>query len=228
MKQIGTLNEKSIHSTLKKYYEEDESKHEININGYIADILNNGVITEIQTRDFSRLKSKLKAYIPEYKVRIVYPVNIVKYINWVDTVTQEVLERRKSPSRVSKQDIFKELYKIREFLREDKITFTVVLLQTEEYKYLDGYGKNNKSHATKIDKIPTSIIDEINFSIVGGYEQFIPNTLKDKFNSKDFSKEAHCNIEIARITLLILTELGVVKRVGKENRSYTYEINIVK
>lgn len=224
MKTIGTLNEKSIHSTLKLYYEPDVSKHEISVNGYIADILNNGLITEIQTRDFARLREKLQAYLPEYKVRIVYPINIVKYINWVSVDTHEVLERRKSPSRVSRQEIFKELYKIRESLHSGNLSFTVVLLQTEEYKYLDGYGKNNKNRATKIDKIPTSIIEEINFSISSGYEQFLPANLSDRFNSSEFSKKAKCGIDIARTTLLILTELGIVERIGKENKSYIYKI----
>lgn len=226
MKQIGTLNEKSIHSMLKSYFEEDSSKHEISINGYIADIFNNGIITEIQTKDFARLRNKLDAYTPDYKVRVVYPVNLVKYINWVDPNTQEVLERRKSPCRTSSQDIFKELYKIREYLTNSDITFTVVLLQTEEYKYLDGYGKNNKNHATKIDKIPTSIIDEINFNIDGGYEKFIPYTLNTEFTSTDFSKAAHCNIDIARTTLLILYDLNIIDRVGKEGRKYLYKLNI--
>lgn len=224
MKSIGTLNEKSIHAALKNYIEPDETKHEIRINGYIADIFNNGEIIEIQSKDFSKLRNKLSSYIPQYKVRIVYPINIVKYINWVDPITHDVLERRKSPSRTSKQDMFSELYKIREYLSNDNLSFTAMLLETEEYKYLDGYGKNNKNNATKIDKIPTSIIDEINFNVDGGYGQFIQSSLKSEFTANEFAKEAHCKLETARTTLLILNELGYVTRIGRKGRRYLYNI----
>lgn len=223
---IGTISEKSIHRVLKDYLDNDISKHEVSIGGYIADICSDNTITEIQTRGFDKLRGKLTKYSElGYKTRIVYPVNIIKYINWIDPVTHEVLERRKSPIRSSISDVFNELYKIREYLRNDKLSFLVIALETEEYKYLDGYGPNGKNHATKIDKIPTSIIQEIEFSIIGGYEQFLPSTLPSEFNSKDYAKQAHCSIKTARTTLLILTELGIITRLGRKNRKYIYKIN---
>lgn len=223
---IGTISEKSIHRVLKNYLENDTSKHEVSIGGYIADICNGNTITEIQTRGFDKLRGKIAKYSElGYSIRIVYPVNLIKYINWIDPITHEVVERRKSPIRVSISDIFNELYKIREYLKDDKISFLVIALETEEYKYLDGYGPNRKNHATKIDKIPASVLQKIEFSINGGYEQFLPNTLNIEFDSQDYAKQAHCNIKTARTTLLILTELGIIARLGKKNRRYIYKIN---
>ena len=46
---IGTISEKSIHRVLKDYLDNDVSKHEVSIGGYIADICSNNTITEIQT-----------------------------------------------------------------------------------------------------------------------------------------------------------------------------------
>ena len=222
---IGTLNEKSTHAILKKHLCSDESKHEIGVNGYIADILDSetNTITEIQTQDFSKLRGKIGSYTPEYKLNIVYPVNSIKYINWVDPDSGEVVERRKSPSRDNKYKIFKELYKIRQHLTNKQISFSIILLETEEYKYLDGYGRNNKNKATKIDKVPIKILETITFSINSGYDDFIPDALLNKsFTSKDFSKEGKCSIEIAQTTLLILTDLGIVNRIGKSGRSILY------
>lgn len=219
---IGTLNEKSIHSMLKDYYESDKTKQEVPIGGYVADIVNSSGIIEIQSRGFDKLREKLKYYTINNNVKVVYPVSILKYINWVDPITREVVERRKSPGKLSVIDVFEELYKIRELLTNANITFTVVLLETEEYKLLDGHGINNKNKATKVDKVPTNIIEEISFSIISGYEKFVPRTLKRGFTSDDYAKAARCKIKTARTALLILTELGYVTRTGKEGRKYLY------
>lgn len=223
MNEIGTLSEKSIHSYLKDYFEQDKNKHEIKILGYVADISNQSGIIEIQSKDFSKLRRKLDTYLVNgIKTRIVYPVSLVKYINWVDPVTHKILERRKSPSKSSIYDIFIELYRIRDRLRNPLLAFTVVTLETEEYKYLDGYGPNGKNHATKIDKIPAKVMELYNFSVNGGFEIFIPDTLPNGFTSSDFRKNAHCSLKAAQNTLLILSDLGICKRVGRDKRGYIY------
>lgn len=61
---INTFNESSMHKTLKKMYSlEEGSNTEVNLNGYIYDIVtkNNSVI-EIQTRNLSKLLPKNKRY----------------------------------------------------------------------------------------------------------------------------------------------------------------------
>ena len=65
---IGTLNEKTIHTVLKHYYEPDVSHHEIKVGRYYADIYNENGIIEIQTRQFNRLRLKLNEFLNEYRV----------------------------------------------------------------------------------------------------------------------------------------------------------------
>lgn len=222
---IGTLNEKSIHRVLKKYLEDDESKHEIRVCGYVADIVTGDKIIEIQTRQFNKLRDKLLAYIDaNYKVEIVYPVIVLKYINWVDPVSNEVAERRKSSLHGSILDIFVELYRIKEFTGYDNIDFKVITLESDEYKYLDGYGANNKNHATKIDKIPTSIISIFSIKELICTKSLLPFTVNDEFTSADLAKKAKCKIKTARLTLNILGYMGAVARVGKKGNNIVYKI----
>ncbi len=60
---IGTLGEKSVHAVLKAAYEPHPENHEIPIGGYIADIVGEGGVIEIQTRALWRLKEKLAAFL---------------------------------------------------------------------------------------------------------------------------------------------------------------------
>lgn len=225
--KIGTLSEKSIHSQIKELLQPDKTKQEVNIGNYIADIVDGKDIIEIQTRDFSKLRNKISTYIDlGYNVRIVYPVCTEKYINWLDPDMRNVVERKKSPAKGNVLDVFKELYKLGDMLKIANLTFTVITLSAEEYKLLDGYGPNRKNHCTKLDKIPTSFKSEINFSIRGGYEQFIDKAIGSEFTSADIKRNTRCSIESARMMLLVLYRLGILNRLGKNSQKmYVYTRN---
>ena len=59
---IGVLSEKTVHAVLKNYYEPDEDKQEIPVEGMVADIYRDGEIVEIQTAHFNKLREKLARF----------------------------------------------------------------------------------------------------------------------------------------------------------------------
>lgn len=67
---IGTLAEKTLHAVLKRYFEPDETKHEVKVGRHVADIVNNSGIIEIQTRAFNALRPKLEAYLRRIPSRL--------------------------------------------------------------------------------------------------------------------------------------------------------------
>ena len=56
------------------------------------------------------------------------------------------------------------------------------------------------------------------------YMQFIPFDLLEPFTTKDFSKSAKIPLSLAQTVLLILTDLEIVDRVGKQGNSYLYKV----
>ena len=108
---IGTLSEKTIHAILKNYYQPDEDKQEMPIENFVADIYSDGEIIEIQTRQFNRMRDKLKAFLPLYPVTIVYPIPREKWLVWIDEESGELSKKRKSPVKGNPYMAFPELYK---------------------------------------------------------------------------------------------------------------------
>jgi len=53
---IGTLNEKSLHADLKKWYTQPGDQLEVPLDGYYIDIVRDDMLIEIQTRNFSSIK----------------------------------------------------------------------------------------------------------------------------------------------------------------------------
>lgn len=224
--QIGTLSEKSVHSEIKNYLEPRKDYQEIKVGNYIADIKRDNEIFEVQTQQFKNLISKLEYYIANsYNTTVVYPLIQRKVIYWLNPLDNSIVETRKSSYRRYIQDIFKELYWIKDYIVDKKISLKIIAIEANEYKYLDGYGQNQKYRATKIDKVPTKVIDEIDFKSIEDFYKFLPDTLPKEFTSKDFQKCTKSRSRYLGSGLKMLRELGVIHTVRKNGNSYVYSIN---
>ena len=221
---IGTLWEKTVHAILKNYYEPDEDKQEIPIENYVADIYSEGGIIEIQTRQFNKMREKLKCFLPLYPVTIVYPIPREKWIIWIDEDTGCLSQRRKSPLKGSPYTVFPELYKIKPFLKDSNLHLKLVLMDMEEYKLLNGWSKDKKKGSSRFDRIPTELVEEVEINCLKDYMQFVPYELEIEFTSKEFAKAAHIPVSLAQSVLNILYYVGTVTRVGKKGQQYLYAV----
>lgn len=221
---IGTLSEKTVHAVLKNFYAPDEDMHEIPIGNFVADIYTGKEIIEIQTRNFNTMRPKLKSFLEEYPVTVVYPIPHRKWLSWIDEETGECSPKRKSPLTGSAYMAFPELYKIKMFLKNRNLCLRFLLLDMEEYRLLNGWSSDKKKGSCRFDRIPTKLVDEIVIERIEDYVQFIPPQLT-RFTSAEFAKAAHIRRPLAQTTLNILYEVEAVVRVGKQGNNYLYEVN---
>ena len=221
---IGTLGEKTVHSTLKQYLSRDLSCQEIKIGSYFADVCVDGHIFEIQTRQFNKLRSKLDFFLQEHSVTVVYPMTNYNYLRWVTPATGEISAPKKSTRRGNPLAVFVELYRIRPFLAHPNFHLKIVLMDMEEYRMLDGYGKDKKKRATKCDKFPLSLVAEYDIEIPKDYMMLLPAELPERFTSVEFAKLTKISPALARTALLLLSELGIVLRTDKKGNAFIYEL----
>ena len=222
---IGTLGEKTVHSTLKQYLSRDLSCQEIKIGSYYADVCVDGHIFEIQTRQFNKLRAKLDFFLKDHPVTVVYPITNYNYLRWVTPDTGEITAPKKSTRRGNPLQVFAELYRIRPFLCHPHFSLKLMLMDMEEYRMLDGYGKDKKKRATKCDKFPVKLVAEYDIDTPQDYMMLLPAELPDAFTTKEFAKLAKVPVGLAQTTLLLLSELKIVLRTGKQGNAYIYELN---
>lgn len=220
---IGTLSEKTLHALLKNYFEPDEAKQEVKIGSYFADVFTGTEIIEVQTRQFNRLRDKLAVFLEQYPVTVVYPVLGKKWLYWVDKESGEVSKGRVSNRKGSVYEVCVELYRIKQYLNHPNLRIHVLVLEAEEYRYLDGWGKDKKKGASKWDKIPTKIMDELYLASQQDYRLFLPEGLPEEFGTQEFAKVAHISRKLAQVVLNILYDTGAVERVGKQGNAWIYK-----
>lgn len=223
---IGTLQEKTLHAVLKRFYEPNTGHQEIRIGNFVADIFRGEEIIEIQTRNFNAMRRKLDLFLEEYPVTIVYPIVHTKWLFWIDEKTGEVSKKRKSPRTGKTYDAYYELYKIKSYLTHPNLHLCLILLDVEEYRLLNGWSRDRKKGSTRYDRIPVKLVDEFYIGSPSEYGCMIPEGLPSPFTSKDFAKQAKVPQKTAQTALNILHYIHAVKRVGKNGNSYLYELLI--
>ena len=129
---IGTKQEKTIHQFLKYFISNNSQYHEVKINRHIVDVLIDNHIYEIQTRSFNAFKSKLKTLLDDYLITVVYPIAQNKMLYKVNE-QGEIIQVRKSPKKTHPLSIGEELYKIKDLLKHENLSFKIVLLDVDEY-----------------------------------------------------------------------------------------------
>lgn len=219
---IGTYKEKKLHIMLKRYLEEDTNYHEIPVNGYIADICRDGVITEIETSGFTGLKPKLAAYLPDYKVRLVYPLAYAKYLSWIDPETGAITSRKKSPKKETVYHALFELVRILPYVRHENLTILVPFLEMDEYRLLNGWSRDKKKGSNRYERIPTDIFGIEEFSADADYQKYIPESCTENFTLADFAESARITKREAGGILRVYMERGLLVRTGKKGNSYLY------
>lgn len=220
---IGTLGEKTLHAVCKYYFEPDSAYHEIPYEGFVADILHGNDVIEIQTRGFNKLRRKLDAFLKKGKVQIVYPIPHIKWLEWIDEETGAVSSKRKSPKRGSIYDSFYELYKIKPYLSDSNLSITLVFVDIEEQRLLNGWSHDKKRGSERYERIPTKLVDQVEINGIEDYKKFLPEQLEEPFSTKDYKKLTKLSIAQARIGVHILNYLGVIEPVGKQGNAILYK-----
>lgn len=223
---IGTLNEKGIHRQIKQLLEDDKTKQEVRICGYIADIVNDNGIFEIQSAHFDKLRDKLEVYLDNTNldITIVYPIQSLKHILWMDPLTHSIISQSKSTKKPSPLDIFKELYKIIDIIDTTRIHFKLVLIQSEEYKLLDGYGPNRKNKATKLNNKLIKILSVIDLDSYKDLIKLLPSNLPLPFTTGDIYRLTKADSKAASLTCTVCNRLGLIKRGKRKGRYITYTL----
>lgn len=221
---IGTLGEKTLHAVIKWYLDPTGECHEKKVHSYYADVLCADQIFEIQTRNFDKLRPKLKSFLNEYRVEIVYPIPCSKWISWIDPGTGEITKKRKSPKIGSPYEIFTELYKIKFDLLSDHLSLRILLIDIDEYRYLNGWSDDRKKGSSRCERIPGGLADEIRIRTIRDYIRLIPDGLPENFTCKDYQAASKISLKSSRVAVHVLNHIGLIEKIGKAGRALTYQV----
>jgi hypothetical protein len=220
---IGSLNEKSLHADLKRWYAQPGDRFELLVDGFVIDIGRGELLIEIQTRNFSALKPKLAKLIAQHPVRLVYPIAQERWIVKLADDEQGILSRRKSPRRGAFTDLFKELVSFPHLLAEPNFSLEALLIQEEERRVYDGKRAWRRKGWVTHERRLLAVVDRRCFDTPADLATLLPAGLPDPFTTTDLAAALGQPRRLAGQMAYCLHKVGVLGRVGKRGRALLYE-----
>lgn len=219
---IGTLGEKSLHSELKHWYKQPGDLLEVMVDGFHIDIVRPKLLIEIQTINFSSIKSKLTALIKKHRVRLVYPIAQEKWIVRLaaDGITQ--LGRRKSPKRGNLFHLFQELVSISDLIENRNFSLEVLLIKEEEIRRNDGLGSWRRKGWSITDRRFIEVVCRHSFKKPVDFLTLIPPKLTDPFSTQELAEGTNQPRWLAQKMAYCLRKMGAIEVVGKSGNSILY------
>lgn len=221
---IGTLTEKSLHSTLIQWFAKPGDKLESNFGGYIIDIIHNNILIEIQIKNFSIIKPKLLKLCKDYQVRLIHPITRQKWIIKEETNGQRI-SKRKSPKRGRIEEIFYELIRIPDLLINPNFSLWVVIVDIEEIWLNDGKGSWRRKYWSILDRHLLDVIALEEFNQSKDYLDLLPHSLPKAFTNKDVASNLEISKSLARRITYCLRKMNAIKIISKQGREYLFSIS---
>ena len=223
---IGTYKEKTLHRVLKDYFEPDRARQEVPVGRFVADIYSSDGIIEIQTSGLASMRDKLEAFLPLYPVTVVYPVAVKKWISWIDPADGSIGDKHRSPKTGRISDVLPELVYILPYLGHKNLTVRVVLLEIEEYRYLNGRRSLSKKRgSTRYERIPVDLVGIFDFLSPADYRAQLPALPAEEFCAKDLTAPLKLRGRRASALVRVFMETGIIFRCGKRGNAYLYRLS---
>lgn len=238
MSNFSTLNESSLHNTLKKLYAfQTDGQTEVEKFSHVYDIItNSGEAIEIQNQNLRALLPKITDTLEKgIRITVVHPVVIQKTIELYDE-DGKLLKKTKSPKKGCIYDIFNEIRGITPILLDKNFTLEVPEITITEIrkKEKNAVQSKNKKRRFKKDWNKTGKkLNEIGIKHVfkgsGDYLSLLPKSLPEEFCAKNLEKclkeekLAPARIYInSNLIIWVLKKMALLEQTKTERKSRYY------
>ena len=223
MSDIGSLNEKPLHASLKKWYARPEDRFEVEVDGFVIDIVRDDQLLEIQTGNFASIKSKLKTLVRSHRVKLIYPIALEKWIVKLARDDGSEAARRKSPRRGREEDLFWEMVSSPRLLTNRNFSLEVVMIREEEVRRYAGTRNWRRKGWGIEERRLLEVVDRRLFEKPSDWLAFLPEGL-ESFTTRDLAEGMDIRLPLAQKLAYCLRKVRVIKVTGRRGRANLYRV----
>lgn len=218
---INTYNEKALHLDLKQWYAQAGDVFEAPLDGYFIDIVRGDLLIEIQTGNFTAIRSKLARLAQTHPVRLVYPIAQEKWIVKLDE-QGERLSRRKSPARCGLAHVFAELVRLPTFLGGANTSLDILLIAEEEVRVYDGRRAWRRRGWVTQERRLLRVVESKLWQTPEDCLALLPADLPAPFTTADLAAALAQPRWLAQKMVYCLRAMELIAAVGKEGNAILY------
>ena len=221
---IGMLREKPLHASLKSWYAQAGDHVEQPVDGFVIDLVRDGLLIEVQTVGLSAMRPKLKSLLDlGHRLRIVHSIPVDRWIVKMGD-GGEVVSRRRSPKHGQVHDVFPELVGMPDLLLDDGLEVELLSTVEEEYRHhTPGKSWRRGGWSVKERRL-IDVVGSTLLSSVSDLVALLPEGLPERFTTLDLANQLGRPRRLAQQMAYCLREMGALTPVGKRGRSVEYEL----
>lgn len=222
MSGIGSLNENALHRALKQYLAPPGSSFEVEVGGYVVDIVAPDRLIEVQTSSAGKLRHKLGALLPEHTVRLAIPVAGCRWI--IKSSPGERPQRRRSPKHAGLLDVFDALVYLPDLLTHPNFEVEVVITEESETRmHVPGAAWRRRGWVTTGRDL-LAVRERRLLERPEDVLALLPSALPAEFTTRDLSRVAGIPLRLAQRTVYCLVRLSLARPVGRTGRLRSYAV----
>jgi len=224
MSDIGLLNEKPLHASLKQWYAKPGDIFEVAVDGYVIDIVRDDLLLEIQTGSFASIKSKLHGLVDAHRIRLIYPIAREKWIVKPAKDNGGEYTRRKSPKRGRVEDLFWEMVSFPQLLLNPNFSLEVLMIREEEVRRHEGKRNWRRKGWITDERRLLEVVDQHMFEKPADWQALLPENLGEPFTTGNLAEAMDIRMQLAQKIAYCLRMVSVIELTGRQGRSNTYRV----
>lgn len=203
MAHIGTLNERTLHRELKELVSESGDEFEVDLDGYVIDIVRGDQLIEIQTGSLGALGKKLDSLLESREITVVVPVAVRAWYHKPDGSV------RKAPVKRTVYDLFGELVSVPTLIDHPNFSIEVVLIEEDTRRVHDPQLRRRRGGYRTVDRSIRSVVERRRLTSADDLMDLVPADLPDVFTTKDLAEGAEISRRLAQQMAYCFRALGV-------------------
>lgn len=218
---VGTLSEKPLHAAIKAWYARPGDLVEHPVDGFIIDLVRDHLLIEVQTRNFSAIKRKLRTLLPSHAVRLVHPIPSEK---WIIKQNDDggYATRRRSPKRGGFVDVFAELVSFPRLIAEPGLSVQVLLTSEEEERRHEPGKAWRRNGWVVQERRLLEVRDSRVFETPQDLARLLPSGLADEFTTAELAEQLARPRRLAQQMVYCLKHAGALGAVDKIGNAVVY------
>jgi hypothetical protein len=215
--------ETSLHRSLKALYSARGSRTEAAVHGYRADVLQDGLVVEIQASPLGAIAPKVVDLLQHTRVLVVKPIVAKKFLLRRSATTRSWSNRRLSPKRGKLLDVFEDLVSFTRVFPHPNLTLEVLMVEEEELRVPRRRRRFRQPDFCVEDRRLLSVLTVHRFATARDLVAILPPGQPNPFTSETLAASLKVPCWFARKIAYTLRHCGAARVAGKQGNRLVYE-----
>jgi hypothetical protein len=208
---------------LKQWYAQPGDRFEVTVDGFVIDIVRDGLLLEVQTKSLASMKRKLTRLLDGHRLRVIYPIAREKWIVRLPRADGSRPTRRKSPRRGRVEDVFWELVSIPQLIANRNFSLEVVMIREEEARRYEAKRRWRRKGWVVDERRLLEVVDRRVFEKPADWLWALPDG-PGPFTSTALAETMGISRKLAQKMAYVLRKAGVLEIVGTQARAHLYGV----